>query len=107
MKTLNHYSLKSYLFMKEYLPYLVVAGLVLFIISGVSNAADGTNYLSGVESSVSASFGEGSTFEHLLYLGEACVGAFGYIKTKNIMLLVGVVVLMIFTHFFFASAMAG
>lgn len=102
MNKLQNISLKSYILMREYLPYVLLSVFFLVLLSGHAFADD---YLSGIKTSVTTSFGEGSTFEHLLYLGEAIAGAYGYVKTKNIMLLLGVIVLMIFTHFAFALAM--
>ena len=84
------------------MPYILLFGFVMFIFSSHLFAA-GTDYLSGASDDAASSFGEGSTFEKFLYLGEAIVGAYAYIKTKNIMVLAGVIVLMIFTHFFFGS----
>lgn len=99
-------ALKTYERLIEYAPYMLGALIVYLIASSPLFAATGTDYLAGIKDSTTSSFGEGSTFEHLLYLGEGIAGVYGYIKTKNIMVLGGLIVVMIFTHFGFAAAMS-
>ena len=99
-------ALKTYERVIEYAPYMLGALIVYLIASSPLFAATTTDYLSGIKDSAAGSFGEGSTFEHLLYLGEGIAGVYGYIKTKNIMVLGGLIVVMVFTHFGFAMAMS-
>ncbi|KLV36871.1 hypothetical protein AB894_00825 [Piscirickettsia salmonis] len=98
-------ALKTYEQLINYAPYLIAA-LILYLMATSPLFAAGEDYLSGIKDATASSFGEGSTFEHLLYLGEGIAGVYAYIKTKNIMVLAGLVVVMIFTHFGFAIAMA-
>ena len=54
--------------------------------------------MAGLKADVGKTFGAGSDIEYYLYLGEGILTGIGYIKTKNIMLLGGLPVLMLFTH---------
>lgn len=47
---------------------------------------------------VNDTFGKNSTFATWLILGEIVIGAFMYIKTKNLMLLAGVAVVIVFLN---------
>jgi type IV conjugative transfer system pilin TraA len=47
-------------------------------------------------------FGAGSTIAYCIYVGEIVVGSVAYIKSKNLMLLLGVPILMLFTHAMFS-----
>lgn len=55
-----------------------------------------------VKPEVMALFGPSSTVAYCIYLAEIVVGAAGYIKTKNLMLLVGLPILVLFTHTMFS-----
>lgn len=55
--------------------------------------------LSGVMTSVKSDFGTGSTFIKLLYLAEIIACVYGYHKTKNIAILMGIVVVSLFLNF--------
>lgn len=105
MTKLNNFGLNVYVQFKVYLPYIAL-GVILFMLCSGHAFADNTDYLKDANGAVAKTFGEGSSFEKYLYLGEAVVGAFGYIKTKNIMMLVGIPILMIFTHVFFGAVSA-
>lgn len=95
--TLNDLSLKFYVYSREVLPFLIL-GLVFYCITPSTSFAEGTNYLSGLRADVGKTFGAGSDVEYYLYLGEGILAGIGWIKTKNIMLLGGLPVLMAFTH---------
>lgn len=100
-KAINDVSLKCYLYGKEILPFLLLAMIVLLVTSGnacASGESGGTNYLSGLKGDVKSTFGSGSDTEYYLYLGEGLVTALAWIKTKNVMALGALPVLMIFTH---------
>lgn len=60
--------------------------------------ADGDE-LSGVMTSVKSNFGTDSTFIKLLYLAEVIVGVYTYHKTKNIPVLLGIVIVSLFLNF--------
>lgn len=47
---------------------------------------------------VNDTFGKDSTFATWLIIGEIVIGAFMYIKTKNLMLLAGVAVVIVFLN---------
>lgn len=79
--------------------------VMLLVYATCAQADTGTDYLSGMSSGAVSTFGEGSTFEKLLYLGEAVVMGFTWVKTKSVWALAGLPVLMIATHFFFKYAM--
>ena len=50
---------------------------------------------------VQALFGPTSTISYCIYLAEIIVGAVGYVKTKNLLILIGVPILVIFTSAMF------
>jgi hypothetical protein len=61
--------------------------------------ADGVDALKDLGEAVDANFGTSSTFMKLLYTIEVFGSAYAYIKTKNLALLSGVVVLSLFVNF--------
>lgn len=63
--------------------------------------ADGTDYLADAKPAVQGTFGQNSTFIYLVYLIEGIVGVAAYIKTKSPFALIGIPVVLIFTHYFF------
>lgn len=99
--TINEASLKGYLYCKDILPY-VLLGMVVFLLTMGNSFADeagvGTNYLAGLKPHVKSTFGAGSDTEYYLFLGEGLITALAWIKTKNVMALGALPVLMIFTH---------
>ena len=50
---------------------------------------------------IQALFGAGSTVAYAIYIGEIVMGGVAYVKTKNLMLLLGVPILVLFTHTMF------
>ncbi len=94
---MNDLSLKFYVYSREVLPFLLL-GMMLYCLTPSTSFAEGTNYLSGLKADVGKTFGAGSDTEYFIYLGEGLLAAIGYIKTKNIMVLGGLPVLMAFTH---------
>lgn len=74
---------------------MVLIGFMMFYASD----SHATNHLSGLKSDIADTFGANSDVPYFLLLAEGVVGAMAYIKTKNLMVLAGVPVLMIFTHF--------
>lgn len=94
---LNDLSLKFYVYSREVLPVMML-GMLFYCLMPSTSFAEGTNYLSGLRQDVGKTFGAGSDIEYYLYLGEGILAGIGYIKTKNIMLLGGLPVLMAFTH---------
>lgn len=62
-------------------------------------ASAATDDLSNVMTSVQSDFGTGSTFIKIMYLLEIIVAVYGYHKSKNIGVLVGIVVISIFLNF--------
>ncbi len=50
-----------------------------------------------IKPQITALFGPGSTVSYCIYVGEIVLGAIGYAKSKNPLLLVGVPILVIFT----------
>lgn len=93
----NDLSLKCYVYSREILP-LIILSMVFCCLLPATSFAEGTNYLAGLKSDVGKTFGAGSDIEYYLYSGEAILAGIGWVKTKNIMLLGGLPVLMLFTH---------
>lgn len=92
---LNDLSVKGYLYARQLLPFLMI-GLVLICLMSDCFAAE--NRLAGLKADVKATFGADSDVPYFLLLAEGLAGAYAYIKTKNIAVLAGVPVLMVFTH---------
>jgi type IV conjugative transfer system pilin TraA len=77
-----------------------VLGLLL---SPLSFAGDATDPLATlVKPEVAAIFGPNSTAAYCIYLAEIIVGSIAYIKTKNLLLLISVVILVVFTRAMFS-----
>lgn len=94
---INEASLKCYVYAREVLPF-VALGVLLYAFMTNDSMAAGVNRLSGLKDDIGATFGSGSDTEYFLYLGEGLLAAMGFMKTKNIMLLGGLPLLMVFTH---------
>ena len=97
IKAMNEISIKAYVYAGRIMPLSVLSAGVSILMTDPCFAA-GTNYLSGLKADVGATFGGGSDTEYFILLGEGLLSAIGYMKTKNIMLLGGLPVLMAFTH---------
>lgn len=54
--------------------------------------------LGGQDATVKATFGHGSSLEKYFYIGEVIMAMFAYIKTKNPLIFVGLVLLMLATR---------
>ncbi|MGX8746396.1 pilus assembly protein [Legionella pneumophila] len=90
-------SIKLYEFMRWSLPLLVLSWLIVLCLTNIGYA-EGQNYLSGVKSDVSATFGKNSDLPGYLYAGETLVAGVTWMKTKSPWVFVGLPLLMIFTH---------
>lgn len=97
LKELNQASIKTYVYAQRTLPLLTI-GFTLASIFSSDVFAAGTNHLSGLRDDVVATFGAGSDMQYFLLLAEGIGGAYAYTKTKNIAVLAGVPLLMVFTH---------
>jgi len=93
---LNDLSIKGYLYARQFLPFLMIGIALLCLMPDSCFAAE--NRLAGLKSDVGATFGADSDVPYFLLLAEGLAGAYAYIKTKNIAVLAGVPVLMVFTH---------
>lgn len=93
---LNDLSIKGYLYARQLLPFLMIGLALLCLMPDSCFAAE--NRLAGLKTEVAATFGADSDLPYFLMLAEGLAGAYAYIKTKNIAVLAGVPVLMIFTH---------
>lgn len=94
---INEASLKCYAYAREVLPF-VALGVLLYCFMTNDSFAAGVNRLSGLKDDIGATFGSGSDTEYFIYLAEGLLAAMGFMKTKNIMLLGGLPLLMVFTH---------
>ena len=95
--TINDLSIKCFVYCRQILPFVLLGMFASLIFMHPSHAA-GTNHLSGLKDDVSATFGAGSDMQYFLLLAEGIGGAYAYTKTKNIAVLAGVPLLMVFTH---------
>lgn len=62
------------------------------------SVADSQDYLAGSKDMVIKNFGKDSTLVYFMYLGEMIVAIGSYIKSKNLFVLVGVIILMLFVN---------
>lgn len=81
-------SIKLYEFMRWSLPLLVLSWLIVLCLTNIGYA-EGQNYLSGVKSDVSATFGKNSDLPGYLYAGETLVAGVTWMKTKSPWVFVG------------------
>lgn len=93
---INELGFKTYIFLRQWLPFLMIGMGLLCLMTDHCFAAE--NRLSGLKAEVGATFGADSDVPYFLLLSEGLAGAYAYIKTKNIAVLAGVPVLMVFTH---------
>lgn len=93
----NHQCIKWYVQATQVFPFILL-GFVVYLLSAGESFAAGTNHLSGLKDDVVATFGAGSDMQYFLLLAEGLGGAYAYTKTKNIAVLAGVPLLMVFTH---------
>ncbi len=56
---------------------------------------------SAVKPQIQALFGTGSTVAYAIYIAEIILGSVVYVKTKNLLTLLGVPILVLFTHAMF------
>jgi type IV conjugative transfer system pilin TraA len=97
IKVLSQTSIKACMYAQRTLPLLTIGFTLASLMSGDAFAG-GTNHLSGLKEDVVATFGAGSDMQYFLLLAEGIGGAYAYTKTKNIAVLAGVPLLMVFTH---------
>lgn len=90
-------SLKSFMFLEKITPLLILGFIGACLTPELSFA--GTNHLAGLKDEVAATFGAKSDTPYFILLAEGLAGAYAYMKTKNIAVLAGVPVLMIFTNY--------
>jgi hypothetical protein len=84
-------------FLKWSAPVLILSSIVLLCLTSIGHA-EGQNYLSGIKSDVSATFGKNSDLPGYLYVAETLFAGFTWMKTKSPWVFVGLPLLMIFTH---------
>jgi hypothetical protein len=87
--------------------YFFETVLFYFLMANVSYASEDLNHLKGLKDSVAATFGAGSDISYYLYLAEGLGCAYGYIKTKDIKLLLSLPILIIFTNWALSSSPTG
>ena len=87
--------------------FRLVTGGILFsiFVTNVAHAAidPSKDLLSADKGDITNNFGAGSTFMYIIYLIEIIAGVAAYIKTKNLLTLIGIVVVLIFTTVAFAT----
>ena len=92
-------TIKGYLYARLCLPFLMIGLALICLMPDSCFAANGAvNRLAGLKEEVGATFGADSDVPYFILLAEGLAGAYAYIKTKNIAVLAGVPVLMVFTH---------
>jgi type IV conjugative transfer system pilin TraA len=97
--TMTNLSIKIGLYVQQLMPFIVLGMLINCLFAGTSFAeGGGTNHLGSLKADISQTFGKGSDMQYFLLLAEGLAGAYAYIKTKNIVVLGGLPLLMVFTH---------
>lgn len=96
--TINDASLRAYVWCRDILPYVALGFCLYMVMTNMAHADGGVNHLSGMKDDVKATFGKGSDTQYFILLAEGLGGAYAYMKTKNIAMLCGVPLLMVFTH---------
>ena len=84
------------LFLKHYFKISSILTLLIFSCSAFCDPASDP-LAAIIKPQVAALFGPGSTVSYCIYVGEIVLGAIGYAKSKNPLLLIGVPILVIFT----------
>jgi len=74
-----------------------LAALSPLLLSGVGQMANATDLLAGGKENVKATFGADSFVMMCIILAELVVGVAMYIRTKNLLILLGLVVVVVFT----------
>ena len=87
--------IKKYVFELSWKCSALIFGLLFSCSAFCDPAADPLAAI--IKPQITALFGPGSTVSYCIYVGEIVLGAIGYAKSKNPLLLVGVPILVIFT----------
>ncbi|KTC69809.1 putative fimbrial protein precursor (Pilin) [Legionella birminghamensis] len=91
-------SIQLHEFLKWSMPVLVFSWLLIVCFTSIGHAEAGQNYLSGMKSDVSATFGKNSDLPGYLYGAETLVAGVTWMNKKSPWIFVGLPLLMIFTH---------
>lgn len=75
----------------------LAAAVPMMLLAGLLQPALATDLLAGGKADVQATFGADSLVIMCIYLAEFVVGISMYIKSKNLLVLLGMVVVMVFT----------
>lgn len=89
-------------FLRNHGTLLLASAYVVFgmMLCGLTNAE--TDPLeASLKPQMQALFGSGSTVAYAIYIAEIVMGSVAYVKTKNLMVLLGVPILILFTHTMF------
>jgi type IV conjugative transfer system pilin TraA len=82
----------------------MASGLLLLLLATKMAHATGTDLLSTQNSTVTSTFGSGSSLVKWIYISEIIMGLFIYIKSRSPLVFVGIVICIIFTRIGFAIA---
>lgn len=74
-----------------------LAALSPLLLLGMSEIAHATDLLKGGKDDVKATFGADSFVVMCIYIAEIIIGVATYIRTKNLLILLGLVVVIVFT----------
>jgi type IV conjugative transfer system pilin TraA len=97
LTAVNRISIASYVKAKDTFSFLTLGVFLMMLMAGEGHA-DGVNHLATLKPDISATFGGTSDVPFYLYMAEAIGAGMAYIKTKNIVMLAGLPILMVFTH---------
>lgn len=83
--------------MKNFLMLLKISVVGCLLLGMTDAYAVGTDLLAAQKDMISANFGDNSTLIYAAYMAEIISAIAIYIKTKNLLVLIGLVVVLIFT----------
>ena len=91
---------KSYELMERHMPMFIVTVIFLMLSGNLHAKGDAADYLVTLKPGVTKTFGHGSTFEWLAYIGEAGMCIWRYVSTQNVAWFFGMPIIMAFTYAF-------
>lgn len=92
--------IKSYELIERYLPMLIISAIFLMLSGNIHAKGEAADYLANLKPAVTKTFGHGSTFEWLTYIGEAGTCIWRYLSTQNVVWFLGMPIVMAFTYAF-------
>ncbi|MEA9392684.1 type IV conjugative transfer system pilin TraA [Acerihabitans sp. TG2] len=103
----NSFSVTRFKLILQHSPtaqYNLIAFALAMLVIFFPHIAHATDLLAAQKTDANDTFGHGSTLEWTLYVAETIVSVTGYIKTRNPMVFVGLIIIILVTRTFFTLA---